>query len=231
MIAFVAGMQRSGSTFAFNVARDVLRARGQLYQEAPAEADVAAALARAGDAEHVLIKAHTAGPLAVALTRHGAVRAICTMRRVEDAAASWIEAFGWSETETVEYLRAWLVLYAQLRAVALLVPYAQLDRRPWLAAWRIARYLCPDATPAEVLGIARRHAKARVKRQADGLQSGGARVEDIGFSYYDRATLFHRRHVSSLRSRRAEERLAPDQLARIRTALAADIAAAGLPAV
>ena len=99
VILLVAGMQRSGSTFAFNVARDVLRARGRLYQEAPAEADIAGAIARAANAEHVLIKAHTANPLAVALTRRGVVRAICTTRRIEDAAASWMEAFGWSEAE------------------------------------------------------------------------------------------------------------------------------------
>lgn len=34
-IVFIAGMPRSGSTFSFNVARDVLRARGSVYQEAP----------------------------------------------------------------------------------------------------------------------------------------------------------------------------------------------------
>ena len=104
----------------------------------------------------------------------------------------------------------------------------QLDRRPWLAAWRIARFLCPDVTLAEVLRIARRHAKARVKQRSDALQSGSKGVVDIGFSYYDRATFFHRRHVSSLRSYPAEKRLPSDQLARIRVALAPDITAAGL---
>ncbi len=228
MIVFIAGMQRSGSTFAFNIARDLLRARGQVYQEAIGEADIAQVLARSGGAEHVLVKSHAADPMTVMLAQHGALRTICTMRHVEDAAASWIETFGWSEAETVACLRTWLALYVQVRGAALLVPYPQVDRRPWLAAWRIARFLCPDAGPGEVLRIARRHAKAQVKQRTDALQSGADGVADLGFSYYDRATLFHRRHVSSLRSRPVEERLSPDQLARIRAALATDVAAAGL---
>jgi len=221
-------MQRSGSTFAFNVARDLLRSRGQVYQDESGEADIVQALARSEGAEHVLMKSHAACPATVTLARHGAVRTVFTARRVEDAAASWIETFGWSEAETIEHLRTWLALYARLRGAALLVPYTQLDRRPWLAAWHIAHFLCRDATPAEAICIARRHAKARVKQRADALRSGDEGVADLGFSYYDRATLFHRRHVSSLRSRRAEERLPPDQVARIRTALASDIAAAKL---
>ena len=189
---------------------------------------MAQVLAKAGGAEHVLVKAHAADPMTVMLARHGALPTICTVRRVEDAAASWIEAFGWSEVETVEYLRAWLGLYTQIRGAALVVPYSQVDRRPWLAAWRIARFLCPDVGPGEVLRIARRHAKAQVKQRADALVRDGDGIADLGFTYYDRATFFHRRHVSSLRSRPVEERLEPDTLARIRAALAADIAAAGL---
>lgn len=228
MIVFIAGMQRSGSTFTFNIARDLLRARGRVHQEAPAEADMIQALDRSGGADHVLIKAHAVTPETAALARHGALRTVCTVRRIEDAAASWIETFGWSEAETVEHLRAWLALYAQLRNVALLVPYGEVDRRPWLAAWRIARFLDPRAGLGEALRIARRHAKAQVKRRVDALEKTSEGVEDIGFSYYDRGTFFHRRHVSSLRSRAGEERVPPGQLARIRQTLAADIARAGM---
>lgn len=228
MIVFVAGMQRSGSTFAFNVARDVLLARGQVHQEVSGE--VAATLARAGGARHVLMKTHAADALTLALARRGALRTILTVRRVEDAAASLINTFGSSEAETVEILRSWLALFAELRGTALVVPYAELDRRPLVAAWRIARYISADVSAIEVLRIARRHAKAVVKRRTDALERDGAGVRDVGFSYYDEATYLHRRHVSSLRSRPAEEHLPQDQVARISTALAPHIAAAGLSA-
>lgn len=226
VIVFVAGMQRSGSTFAFNVARELLRARGRTHQEATP--DVAAALERSSDAKHLLLKAHDAGPHTISLARHGAMRTIITVRRIEDAAASWMETFQWSEAETIEYLRAWLKLYVQLRDIALLLPYAQIDHRPWLAAWRIARFLCPDAGLGEVARIARRYAKAEVKKHTDALKSDEDGVTNLGFSYFDEATFFHRRHVSGLRSRPANERIPSEQIARILADLAPDIAAARL---
>ncbi len=44
-------------------------------------------------------------------------------------------------------------------------------------------------------------------------------MRDIGFSWYDETTFFHRRHVASLDSRPAEQRLSGEQLMRIRLAL------------
>lgn len=223
VIVFVAGMQRSGSTFAFNVARELLRARGRTHQEATP--DVAAALERSCDAKHLLLKAHHADPHTIALARHGALRTIITVRRIEDAAASWMETFHRSEAETIECLRTWLRLYAQLRDVALLLPYAQIDRRPWLAAWRIARFLCPDAGVPEVARITRKYAKAEVKKHTDALKADGKGVTNLSFSYFDEATFFHRRHISGLQSRPAEQRIPSEQIARILADLAPDMAA------
>jgi len=51
---------------------------------------------------------------------------------------------------------------------------------------------------------------------------------DIGFSFYDGQTYFHRRHVSGPRSRPARERVPTARLDYVTAALGADIAAAGL---
>jgi hypothetical protein len=110
----------------------------------------------------------------------------------------------------------------------LIVSYDEIDRRPWFATWRIARAICPVVGPAEVIRIARRFSKAEVKRQVDRLAPGSPEVTDIGFSYFDNATFFHRRHVASLVSRPAEERLAHERLSRIQEGLADDIKVTGL---
>lgn len=226
MIVLLAGMPRSGSTFSFNVAREVLQARGTTYQEPVA--DVAGAVLRSGGASHVLVKAHVLDESSIALARAGAMRIIMTVRRVEDALASWSTAFGAvPEDQSLQLMRDWLKLYAQLREHSLIVPYEQIDRYPWLATWRIARFLCPVG-PVEVCAIARRYRKAEVKRRANELSLDDAGVIDLGFSHYDEQTFFHRRHVAALRSRPAEQVLSQDNLMRIREALASDIAAAGL---
>jgi hypothetical protein len=116
MIVFIAGMPRSVSTFSFNIAREALSARGRLHQEN--SRNVLAELAQAGDVDHVLIKAHQLDGLSILLGRYGAMRVICTVRKPEDAVASWMQMFNASEEEAIAGMRAWLRLYQELKPFA-----------------------------------------------------------------------------------------------------------------
>jgi hypothetical protein len=218
MIVFLAGMQRSGSTFAFNIARDVLQKRGTLYQQAAF--DIPAELATAGPCDHLLLKSHDMDELGIRLARTGAIRVICTIRRPEDAVASFMQTFNFPETDSIILIKAWLVLYAKIRDVALTIDYDDLDRHPIRAARTIGRFLSPDVGWREARAIARRHSKQTVKAMADRMDRTDPAVQDLGYSYYDRTTFFHRKHVSSLTSAGAETRLPPEQAARIRQAFA-----------
>ena len=228
MIILIAGMPRSGSTFSFNVAREILSARGAVYQEACS--DVVGAVGRSAGADHVLVKTHNLDePSVVALARAGAMRIIMTVRRVEDAMASWFDAFdAVPEPIALGVMQHWICLFPHLRTKALIIPYEQIDRRPWLAVWRIARAICPIVYPSEVLAITHRLSNATVKRQTDALSIEAQGVIDAGFSHYDARTFFHRRHISDLKSRPAEQRLSSERLETIRAALSAAIMAAGL---
>ena len=228
MIVFIAGMQRSGSTFAFNIARDALGASGTVHQEAQAKADLVGALTRSDGADHVLVKSHDADALSIAMVRQGCVKVICTVRRVEDAVASWLEAFDWSEGDTIEYFRSWLGMFSELRGRSLILSYDSVDRRPGRAALLMARHLDPRIRRGEVRRIAASHAKEEVMKTVGEMRADDEGVSDVGFSYHDRNTFYHRRHVASLRSRSAEERLPREQVLRVRAALAAEIEAAGL---
>ena len=229
MIVLIAGMPRSGSTFSFNVAREILSARGSVYQEACD--DVLGVVGRSGGADHVLVKNHNLDEPSLALARAGAMRIIMTVRHVEDAMASWFEAFdAVPEPTALSIMQHWICLFQQLRTKALIVPYKQIDRRPWLAVWRIARAICPTVYPSEAFAITRQLSKARIKRQTYMLPIEASGVIDVGFSHYDARTFFHRRHVSDLISRPAAQRLSSERLETIRAALGEDIAAAGLAA-
>ena len=221
MIVFVGGMPRSGSTFAFNVVREVLRMRGGVYQEPTS--DLLGAVDRAGEAAHVIVKGHKLTPPSVALARHGAFRAVITYRRIEDAMASWFAVFpelpeqvGW------DTMRGWLDLYPAIRPVGLHVSYAAIDRWPWLTAWRIGRYLSRDVGPLEITRIVERFHKTAVKQRADALSASGANVENAGWTHYDKLEFFHRHHVSSLASVPAEQRLSAERLQQVRRTFAAD---------
>ena len=223
MIVIIAGMWRSGSTFAFNVARDVLRKRGTVFQESSVNLNDAVELS--GGADHILLKAHS---FDLADLSQREVRVICTIRRVEDAFASWIEAFRWEEDQTMALMHDWMLFYQAIQKTALTVHYRQVDRLSWLAALRIGRYVAPDVTPWEAFAIARRHGKAKVKRRADAMRLGDPNTVDLGFTYCDNQTLFHRRHVSTLRSRPAEQRLEAETLQRVRAELGRQAADLGI---
>ncbi|MBV9105341.1 MAG: hypothetical protein JO313_04885 [Verrucomicrobia bacterium] len=230
MIVFIAGMPRSGSTFSFNIARDVLRARGSVYQEAPPP-NISEELARCGEAEHVLFKVHQLDESGLLLARSSAARVICTIRKPEDAVSSWMQTFDQSEEDSISVIRDWLRLYIMLKPFALTISYRTVDRHPFIAARRIMRFLVPNVRLTEIWQSARQHAKAEVKKRTDALSRDGQGIKDIGFSWYDAKTFFHRRHISSLKSRSASERLPRDQVQRIRAALAEETVAAGIESV
>jgi hypothetical protein len=217
MIVIVAGMQRSGSTFSFNVVRELLQARGKLHQEPFGLA--AQVLERSGDAQHVLIKAHAVDEFTMRLIQVGAARVVCTFRRPVDAIASWQETFGFNLEDSIREIETWLAMFQRIRNQALIISYDELDLHPFRAAWRIAQHLCPDAGVPEVKGIARRYTKKNVKAIADGLQKDAETVERLEFSYFDKATFFHRNHVSTIASRPAEERIPPDAIEAVRQRL------------
>ena len=91
MIAIQAGMPRSGSTFAFNIVREAIRTCGTVYHEA--SNDLLGAIDRSNGADHVLLKTHALDAPSIELAKAGRVRIIMTVRRIEDAMASWLTAF------------------------------------------------------------------------------------------------------------------------------------------
>lgn len=214
MLVFVAGMQRSGSTFSFNVVRELLAKRGVLYQEP--HSSIHAVIPRSGEADHIIIKAHVTDEHTLRLIKLGAVKAICTVRKPEDAIASWMETFDAPLSDAIDRLEKWFGFFEQIRKHALIVRYEDIDKRPFRAAWKISRALSVDATPLEIYRIAKTHDKRAVKEMADSLSVSGEKVKDVGFSYYDERTYYHRRHVSHLTSLSAEERIGHEAVKVIR---------------
>ena len=110
MIVCLAGMPRSGSTFSFNVVREVLRTRGTIYQE-PCD-DVLGAVHRSEGVQHILVKTHGLDDPSMELAKAGAFQVIITVRRVEDAIASWTSIFGEvTEDALIEIMRRWLRMF------------------------------------------------------------------------------------------------------------------------
>jgi len=218
VIVFIAGMPRSGSTFSFNIVRCLLEARGSVYQE-PTES-ILSALRRTGEANHLLLKSHRGDRVTLGLAKLGAIKVVCTVRKPEDSIASWMTTFGFTLEESLSAMNAWLRMFNAIRRCSLIVSFEDIDRDPRSAAWKIARYVCDDADEFAVEQIAIEFTKERVKNLSAQVEARNGDIQDLGFSFMDKKTLFHRRHVSSVDTIAAADRISRKQVLLIRQSLA-----------
>jgi hypothetical protein len=216
MIVLVAGMYRSGSTFAFNVIRETLETHGGVAAYA---GDSLRPGMVAPGSTNVILKSHAPDALCTDLVRVGAIRCVCTFRNPMEAIASARLAFGFSLDDSLELMRHWLAWHRSVAPHCLNIDYVDIDRRPLSVILRLQRWLVGATRPLLAWRLRRTYDKRRVKDRYDALPMTDA-VVDGGFTYYDRITFFHRRHVTSIQGIDAATVLSGEELHKIRTALA-----------
>jgi hypothetical protein len=212
-------MRRSGSTFSFNVAREILESRGGCAVAPPRLSLTEALSARRPGIHHLVVKTHSPDSMIDGVLAGKAAKCICTIRKPEDAIASWVDAFGFSLAESIEAYRKWLSWHRRSSGGALNIAYHELERAPWRTVLKIGRYLVDDFTVMESLSIWWRYRKAAVYRRTKAMDRDGEGVTDVGFSYYDSRTFFHRGHVSSLKARVARDVLSVADIEYVRREL------------
>lgn len=225
MIAIIAGMQRSGSTFSFNVVRELLETRGGVTVFSTDAFEEA--LNASVNSKNLIIKTHAPDHLTNLLLKKNTLPCICTIRKPEDAIASWMRTFEFSLEESVAAYKGWLAWHRQMSKHVLNIDYGEIERMPLLVVLKIGRYLVRDIKINEVIRIWWRFRKSAVYKSTQRLQKDAHEIADIGFSYYDKTTFFHRRHVSSLEMTSAHEVLTQQQIAFVRHELREYVDAAG----
>jgi hypothetical protein len=212
MVVVVGGMVRSGSTFSFNIVREALAQKGSV--DVASANSIDASVFAHSDNRHFVLKTHAPDPDVLARIKDGSARCICTVRRPEDAVASLMDAFGFSIEEGIESIKAWLSWYTNLRNQVLTIDYQTIDKQQRLAIERIIDYIGVTCDQSFINSLLEKYSKRKLKQRYDTLAKDEETI-DVGFSYYDKRTFFHRRHISSVDSQSAETRLAPPQVARI----------------
>src|SRR6185312_7134741 len=87
-------------------------------------------------------------------------------------------------------------LYERIADHCLVIEFDQMERRPLVAAWRIAHYLTGENIPTWTWRTSRKFSKARVRKMTFEMKPEDRGIVDLGYTYHDRETMFHRRHVS-----------------------------------
>jgi hypothetical protein len=216
VIIIIGGMGRSGSTFSFNVVREVLALNGSV--ETASANSIESSYFDRTDGQHFILKTHAPDEETLERIRRGSIKCVCTIRRPEDAIASAMRTFGFSLETGIEFIKTWLSWYRGVSRQVLTIDYWLIDLEPRTAIERILEYVGAVYDEPFVDSLERKYEKVSLKRRYDTLVKDDETV-DLGFTYYHRETFFHRRHISSLDVGGAEEELSPAQLEQIRVEL------------
>jgi len=216
MIVLIAGMYRSGSTFTFNIVRELLSSTGTVG--CSSTNSISTALAENPSTTHVIIKSHSPDAYTKSLLDKGELVCICSYRKPEDALLSWQETFGFEIEKSVGDFAAWMMWHRSIVSPVLNIDYDLIDRHPLLAIMRMQKYIAGVVDVGRARELRRLYSKTSLKAKYDDF-ANDQNAQDIGFSYYDNVTFFHRRHISSVVSRRATEVLPAAVVADIRSQL------------
>jgi hypothetical protein len=215
-------MIRSGSTFSFNIARELLLRSGSAvtafansFGGVPLESST-----------HLILKSHAPDKSVTDEVKDGTLACICTVRKPEDAIASFMRAFGFSLEESISAVNAWLSWYSSVFKHVLTIEYEAIDEFPRNVISRIDEFLTGDTCDERSSALAEKYSKSDLKAKLDHLEQNSNTI-DLGFTYYDSETFFHRRHISSITSHSASSSLSASEISRIRTELSAFIDAGG----
>jgi hypothetical protein len=207
MIVFCDGMPRSGSTWSFNVCRDLLESvSNHVYGGYHERTEEWLPVMGAGF-EHAVIKTHLLDDAARALRRLGAAVSVYTHRDPCDAVVSCMMMFGQSFDAALQTLAAALDVWrfeAALRGCQE-VPYAAIAVQPYKSVEAIARLLQTPCSPELIADVEQRTRPDEMRRLA-------AAVDGV---LYDPRTLLHRNHLRDGGTGYGRERLSQDQIAAI----------------
>jgi hypothetical protein len=192
MFVAICGMQRSGSTFSFNIAREILKLRDGVSFSADAST---ASLVNIAHEKNFILKNHELDEIGIALLKVDAIKGICTIRDPFEAIESWMEVFGFTLEQSITDFGKWLNSFQSIRLDVLILPFDLIQNRPIIAIWKIARYLGFTPSPMELFKLWKTYQKKSISKFSNTLSASSNETIDIGFSYYDKESFFHRRHV------------------------------------
>jgi hypothetical protein len=200
MVVLCDGMIRSGSTWSFNIAVELIRCSEPhrrafgFYSENPA---VLRAAVRPRFS-NLVIKSHALDPSAYELCQTGALKTIYTWRNPYDAIASALRMFGYSVEHWMGALRNALRVWEFHRTTgsACILSYESIMQTPVESIQSVAAYLGLHVAPDEASRIAKATSMQESRSLSDRIvKLDESRVVRKDGYVFDRSTLLHQNHI------------------------------------
>ena len=215
MIVAMCGMQRSASTWSYNVCREILQRAGLKIDPSSGQysPEDLAEKASEGAAPNtaLLLRSHWPHPTMIDRLKKGEIRIVYTVRDPRDALASVMYTFENNFKNAVRDLERSLSFMDHLisNGGALLLRYPDIIRSPDRVISETADYLQTPITEDKIQYIAEKLSRDKLKKRAENLNPDKQKVFE-GFSY-DAETLLLNNHIRSENPSRWQEQLSRSQ--------------------
>ena len=202
MLIFCTGMVRSGSTWAFNVVKDLLTCKSSSNYTNYSENIKDIIDNQLTEYDNILIKCHQVDNFGRSIISHKCAKCIYTFRPPLEAITSFMQVFNKSFDEILEYIEILLsFMEFQSQYDVLWIEYNSIEENPELVIQKIADYIGVKATRNQINLINSKLSKENISKHAENLTlkkdeySEFKNIVDVGFSYYHKDTLIHRNHI------------------------------------
>lgn len=185
-------MPRSGSTFSFNIAREILSQR--IPTTCKVTEDIYDAIT-GSNTRCLIIKNHNLNEFGINLLKIDAMKGICTIRDPYEAIESTMDIFGFDIDQSIHSFQLWVDSFNQFHEMSLIISFKNIEQSPTRTVWRISKYLGFTPSPLELYKLVKKYNKKSIMKISHEIDPRDKHVTDVGFSYYNNENLFHRRHV------------------------------------
>ena len=212
MIVLCTGMIRSGSTWSFNVCKNIMQRNGSLFSEYN-ESVESIFKERGNNFDNILIKCHGADEFGRLLIKHSCVKLVYTYRQPMEAIISGMQVFDKSFEEQLGSIKKSLefMLY-QKKYGAHIIHYDEIANNSLDTIRKISDYLGYVLELDEVLLINSKLSKENLKKFTDQISKNDKNVIDAGYTFYDKDTLLHRKHIRGEKSKNWKDILTQKQI-------------------
>jgi hypothetical protein len=231
MIILCTGLLRSGSTWSFNVCRQLFR---QTYKDGSVKLAIGYAdgvpldeLIRANqdDSERILIvKSHFPGAYAVDQIESGQLPNICTLRDPRDSFVSLNSYDEMTFDEIKDYVLKNLryIDKYERKDKSLFIDFEDMMANSLAAVGRIADYLKLNLSEEIILEVDEQTNIDSARKTMNGLsdRDGSDSVHKVRSHLVDNLTFIHEKHVQSAKSGRWKTELSQDEQRRVNEAFA-----------
>jgi hypothetical protein len=220
MLVVCNGMPRSGSTWSFNVALELMRSMDASEVYGGYDESLYSFFDKLPEnAKHAVVKCHTLDMVGIGLAQVRAITLIYTWRNLADAAASFMLMFGVSFEHAIAVLDHSLDLYHfHRRNGALILSYEDLTQRAEESVQRVAAHIGMTVSPRVIREIAQKTSLEKMRERVIEIASPqyATRLIEHEQTFYDPETLLNLNHIRHGGSGYGASRLEEPQLERLR---------------